>query len=155
MVIENNAQLDVQNLLVPFRGPSSSQGELQKRSSKVRRSPLPRSHLKNDVLLQHQGPLQLGSDRNKTLRDLLNILVGVFARVRKGYNGTINCSEFPGRGRERGPLILAQCSSWWEKREYATKGRSRCEYYGVMEVAGMSNKAAATPTATRTRRLCK
>jgi len=65
------------------------------------------SHLKYDVLLQHQGSFQFRSDRDETLHDLLDVLVGVFTRVRKGNDGAVDGSEFPGCGRKRGSLIFA------------------------------------------------
>ena len=81
---EFNVQLDVQDPLIPLRRPSSSQRKLPKDSSETASDRLPsRSHLENDVLFQYQGPLQLGSDRNKALNDLLDILVRMFTRVRK------------------------------------------------------------------------
>ena len=84
---------------------------------RTRPSPPP-SHLKNDVLLQHQRSFQLRSDRNKTLHDLLDVLISVFTRVRKRNNGTIDGSKFPGCGREHGSLVLAQRRGRREEREY-------------------------------------
>jgi len=79
------------------------------------------SHLKNDVLLEDQGPFQLSPDRDKALHDLLDILVRLFACVCKGNDGTVNCPELPGRGRKRGSLVFAQCGRWREERKYAMR----------------------------------
>lgn len=93
--------MDIQNLLIPLRGPPPSKGELLTKpletSFWVSAS---QSHLKNDVLLQYQGPFQLGSDRDEALRNLLSVLVCMLASVRKGNDGTVNRSNFPSRSRE-------------------------------------------------------
>lgn len=155
MITRHNAHLDVQDLLIPLRRPSPPQGELPERNISTRRNPqvFPRLYLEDDVLLQHQGPFQLRSDRNKALHDLLDILISMFARVRKRDDGTVYSPKFPGCGREGGSLILAQCGRWRKKREYATREGSHCEHYGETETVGRPYKAAATPTLTRIKRL--
>jgi hypothetical protein len=96
-VAEVDAQLDIQYFLVPLKE------NFEKKSYYKPTTGLPvyhNPHLENDVLFQYEGPFQLGSDRNETLRDLLGVLFCVFTGVRKRNYGTVNCSEFPARSRE-------------------------------------------------------